>query len=125
MVPTMLICPHCERLLGVEHDAAACRRGLSRRFFFGLCVAPFVARMAPAQGQGGAGKEPLPFIIVRFLDYAGHHIGSQEWVWPTGTRASAPVMVSAAGRTSLAFELESNFVAAPPLDRYLNRAAIL
>jgi hypothetical protein len=41
-----LICPHCEKPLGAEHDAKACRRRMSRRFFFGLTVAPLVAVIA-------------------------------------------------------------------------------
>jgi hypothetical protein len=42
----MLICPHCEKSLGVEHDDKACRRRMSRRFFFGLAVAPLAAAIA-------------------------------------------------------------------------------
>lgn len=43
----MLICPHCERELGVEHDARGCRRNMSRRHFFGLLAAAFGAVAIP------------------------------------------------------------------------------
>lgn len=34
-----LLCPHCEKPFG-EHDEKACRRRMSRRFFFGVLAAP-------------------------------------------------------------------------------------
>jgi len=40
------LCPHCEKPLGVAHDANACRRRMSRRFFFALAVAPLAAVIA-------------------------------------------------------------------------------
>ena len=42
----MVLCPHCEKALGAEHDEKACRRRMSRRFFFGLAVAPLAAAIA-------------------------------------------------------------------------------
>lgn len=44
--PKSLICPHCEKSLGVEHDDAACRRRLSRRHFFGLALGALAAAKA-------------------------------------------------------------------------------
>ncbi len=41
-----LLCPRCEKLLGESHDANGCKRRMSRRFFFGLCAAPLVAKIA-------------------------------------------------------------------------------
>jgi hypothetical protein len=45
----MIVCPHCERALGVEHDEAGCRRKMSRRFFFRLIggTAAALATAAP------------------------------------------------------------------------------
>lgn len=40
-----LYCPHCERTLA-GHDEGHCRRRMSRRFFFGLVVAPLAAKMS-------------------------------------------------------------------------------
>lgn len=41
-----LICPHCEKALGAEHEGKACSRRMSRRFFFGLAVAPLAVAIA-------------------------------------------------------------------------------
>ena len=42
----MLICPHCEKTLGEEHDARGCRRKMTRRFFLpllgGIIAGPIV-----------------------------------------------------------------------------------
>ena len=42
----MLLCPNCEKPLGSEHDDRACARRMSRRFFFGIAVAPLAAAVA-------------------------------------------------------------------------------
>lgn len=44
-----MICPHCERSLA-GHDDAHCRSRISRRFFFGLCVAPLAAKITGLPG---------------------------------------------------------------------------
>jgi hypothetical protein len=44
--PQSILCPHCELPLDVAHDRDACRRRMSRRFFFALAVAPLVAAIA-------------------------------------------------------------------------------
>jgi hypothetical protein len=43
---SLLVCPHCEKSLGADHDEKACHRKMSRRFFFGLAVAPLAAAIA-------------------------------------------------------------------------------
>ena len=58
----MILCPHCEKPLGESHDGLGCRRRMSRRFFFGLAVAPLAAGIAaklpdvPAFRQSDVGR---------------------------------------------------------------------
>ncbi len=44
-----LICPRCDRELGPEHDAKACERKFSRRFFFGVAFGGLAAAVAKAK----------------------------------------------------------------------------
>jgi hypothetical protein len=44
-----ILCPRCERPMDAEHDAEACaRRGMSRRFFFGILGGATVVAAMPA-----------------------------------------------------------------------------
>lgn len=41
-----ILCPHCERPLGAEHDEVHCQRRMSRRYFFGAALGGVVAAAA-------------------------------------------------------------------------------
>jgi hypothetical protein len=59
---TKLLCPHCEKPLGVEHDDAGCKRRMSRRVFFGVAVAPLAAAIASKiPTPAGRNAQTLPF----------------------------------------------------------------
>ncbi len=48
----MILCPHCERPLGAEHDDPGCRRRQSRRYFLGALAGLAVgAAVAPLLGK--------------------------------------------------------------------------
>ncbi len=53
-----LICPHCEKSLGPEHDAKTCgqsqKRRISRRFFFGIAFGGLAAAVAQVPWYGYA-----------------------------------------------------------------------
>lgn len=57
---TEILCPHCERSMDAGHDAEACaRKGMSRRYFFGLmggAAAAVVVAPALPKYLGTVGK---------------------------------------------------------------------
>ena len=73
-----LLCPHCEKPLGEEHDQAGCRRRMSRRFFFGLCVTPLLAKLAE--------KLPDDYRTVVILHYIEDLVLKAPWGLPPGCR---------------------------------------
>lgn len=56
----MLICHRCDRELGPEHDAKACERKFSRRFFFGVAFGGLAAAVAKVQIGLPNTLKPLP-----------------------------------------------------------------
>lgn len=61
-----VICYRCEKELGPNHDEERCaRKGMSRRFFFGLVGASSLALAARTEGI------PIPGIRVQVRAYAG------------------------------------------------------
>ncbi len=94
----MLICPHCEKPLE-GHDESGCRRRMSRRFFFGLCVAPLAARIA--------GAVPLDKIVVTY-----RYSNPYAWAVKTGLLSAerARELCGAAPDTVMAAEtLEAEY----------------
>lgn len=71
--PNGILCPHCERPLGAEHDEAHCQRRMSRRFFFGAALGGVVAAAA------------APVVIPEILKIAPRPNG-ETWVaqWTDG-----------------------------------------
>jgi hypothetical protein len=71
-----MICPHCERVLDVAHDADACRRRMSRRFFFAAITAPLVASIA---AKIPPPRRPIPWKTGTMDEVMRYNVGATAW----------------------------------------------
>lgn len=65
-----LVCPRCERELS-KHDDAACQRGISRRFFFGVSAGAVAAIVVAPRIPTGGLFDPVTNLAQQYASEGG------------------------------------------------------